>query len=184
MIFHCRRSSSVSSRTWFNTPCVTAEDSKRNTAHRSEYSAFHPDVLFFSIFSPSSKFGAISEKKKKGEKNRTFYFLKFFLTGGQTLKSRSALGAQSIPRTLLIGRPARLPSTGEKKKERKKLAGESRKKKGRSLLTLHARGYSVESNSQGYRYICIPLEEEDKLNQHFDIDAAAAGCWRSRMNPL
>lgn len=38
----------------------------------------------------------------------------------------------------------------------------------------------MESNSQGYRYICIPLEEEDKLNQHFDIDAAAAGCWRSR----
>lgn len=24
----------------------------------------------------------------------------------------------------------------------------------------------MESNSQGYRYICIPSEEEDKLNQH------------------
>lgn len=40
----------------------------------------------------------------------------------------------------------------------------------------------MESNSQGYRYICIPLEEEDKLNQHFDIDAAAAGCWRAEQN--
>lgn len=175
----------MSSRTWFNTPCVTAEDSKRNTAHRSEYSAFRPDVLF-SLFFPSSKFGAISEKKKKkGEKNRTFYFFFFFLTGGQTLKSRSALGAQSFPRTLLIGRPARLPSTGGKKRREKNWqASRGKKKKGRSLLTLHARSYSVESNSQGYRYICIPLEEEDKLNQHFDIDAAAAGCWRSRMNPL
>lgn len=40
------------------------------------------------------------------------------------------------------------------------------REKRQSLLTLHARGYSVESNSQGYRYICIPSEEEDKLNQH------------------
>lgn len=45
-----------------------------------------------------------------------------------------------------------------------KLATESRKEQ--SLLTLHARGYSVESNSLGSRYICIPSKEEDKLNQH------------------
>lgn len=54
-------------------------------------------------------------------------------------------------------RPARLPSTK---------IGSRVEKKRQSLLTLHARGYSVESNSQGYRCICIPLEEEDKLNQH------------------
>lgn len=24
----------------------------------------------------------------------------------------------------------------------------------------------MESNLQGYRYICIPSEDEDKLNQH------------------
>lgn len=25
-------------------------------------------------------------------------------------------------------------------------------------------------------------EEEDKLNQHFDVDASAAGCWRAEQN--
>lgn len=37
--------------------------------------------------------------------------------------------------------------------------------KRKSLLTLHARGYSVESNSQGSCSICISLEKEDKLDQ-------------------
>lgn len=175
----------MSSRTWFNTPCVTAEDSKRNTAHRSEYSAFHPDVLFFSIFPPSSKFGAISEKKKKGEKNRTFYFFLFFNRRPNVEKPKRTWCA-IIPEDAPDRPTCAFALDWGGKKGEKKIGRrvEEKKKKGRSLLTLHARGYSVESNSQGYRYICIPLEEEDKLNQHFDIDAAAAGCWRGRMNPL
>lgn len=32
----------------------------------------------------------------------------------------------------------------------------------------------MESNSQGYRYICIPSEEEDKLNQHL---TSTKRCW-------
>lgn len=63
-----------------------------------------------------------------------------------------------IPRTLLIADLRVCP--------RQKLAAEPSREKRQSLLTLHARGYSVESNSQRYRCICIPSEEEDKLNQH------------------
>lgn len=42
---------------------------------------------------------------------------------------------------------------------------EPNEEKRQSLLTLHARGYCVESNSQGSCSICISLEKEDKLDQ-------------------
>lgn len=42
---------------------------------------------------------------------------------------------------------------------------EPNEEKRQSILTLHARGYSVESNSQGSCSICISLEKEDKLDQ-------------------
>lgn len=44
---------------------------------------------------------------------------------------------------------------------------EPNEEKRQSILTLHVRGYSVESNSQGSCSICISLEKEDKLDQRW-----------------
>lgn len=129
----------MSSRTSLN-PCVTAVDFEILRSGPSTQ-PFNPQ--FFFIW---------SYLKEEG-KNGTFYFFR-----RPNVEKPKRTWCAIIPRTLLIADLRVCP--------RQKNWQSSRGKKRRSLLTLHARGYSVESNSQGYRYICIPLEEEDKLNQH------------------
>lgn len=105
-------------------------------------------------------FGDIYKRREEREQPGPFYTVFRRLN---VQKNPKRTWCAILPRTLL-----KLPTCAfalEKKKKKKKIWQPSREKR-QSLLTLHARGCSVESNSQGYRCICIPSEEEDKLNQH------------------
>lgn len=139
VIFHCRRSSSVSSRTGFNTPCVTPEDSKKKNKNNINIYIYTyilrigphtqpSNWAFFFLFPQSSKFGAISEKKKKGEKNRTFYF--FFFTRRPNVEKPKRTWCAIIPEDA-PDRPtcAFALDWGKKKKEEKKNCQSSRGRK-------------------------------------------------------
>lgn len=132
----------MSSRTSLN-PCVTAVDSEILRSGPSTQ-PFNPQ--FFFIW---------SYLKEDGKKRDLLLFFR-----RPNVEKPKRTWCAIIPRTLLIADLRVCP------RQKKNWQSSRREKKRRSLLTLHARGYSVESNSQGYRYICIPLEEEDKLNQH------------------
>lgn len=111
--------------------------------------------------------------KREGRRAGTHHFVSQAKPRQKTPR-RTHFGAQSFRGRSSNCRPALLPSTHTFTHSNWHPSREKKKKR-QSLLTLHARGWSVESNLQGDRYICIPLEDEDKLNQHLTSTEAAAG---------
>lgn len=136
VIFYCRRSSSVSSRTWFNTPCVTATDSKINNNKilriGPNSQPFNPTFYFslFSLFEIRSYLG----EEESGEKAGPFTF--FSPTRRPNVEKPKRTRCAIIPEDAPDRRPARLPST---------------EKKGEKILAVELRGEDGGKKRKGKR---------------------------------